>query len=57
MRSTTPDPVWTDEPTPDVWWGADGIEALIWADPMPYEPPSGKPSNDTASLAVQEVPQ
>lgn len=24
---------------PDVWWGEDGIDALIWADPTPYERP------------------
>jgi hypothetical protein len=23
-------------PEPDVWWSADGIDALIWADPLPY---------------------
>jgi hypothetical protein len=21
----------------DVWWGPDGIDALIWADQVPYE--------------------
>jgi len=24
---------------PDVWWGADGIDALIWADGPPYVHP------------------
>jgi hypothetical protein len=27
------------EPAPDVWWGDDGIDALIWADPLPYADP------------------
>jgi hypothetical protein len=22
---------------PDVWWGPDGIDALCWADGIPYE--------------------
>lgn len=22
---------------PDVWWGPEGIDALIWADGVPYE--------------------
>jgi len=22
---------------PDVWWGSDGIDALFWADGIPYE--------------------
>lgn len=26
-------------PEPDTWWGEDGIDALIWADPLPYEYP------------------
>ncbi len=25
-----------EEPAPDVWWGEDGIDALIWADAEPY---------------------
>jgi len=24
---------------PDVWWGPDGIDALIWADSQPYADP------------------
>ena len=32
-------PVWDGEPEPDVWWGPDGIDALIWADP-PYTVPA-----------------
>jgi hypothetical protein len=31
--------VWSDAPAPDVWWGTDGIDALLWADPVPYENP------------------
>jgi hypothetical protein len=27
---------WDYQPAPDVWWGADGIDALIWADGLPY---------------------
>jgi hypothetical protein len=27
------------EPTPDVWWGSDGIDALLWSDPPPYADP------------------
>lgn len=27
-----------DEPAPDVWWGGNGIDALIWADGQPYGP-------------------
>lgn len=23
----------------DVWWGADGIDALLWGDPPPYADP------------------
>lgn len=25
---------------PDVWYGEDGIDALIWADPLPYRDPA-----------------
>jgi hypothetical protein len=25
------------ESEPDVWWGEEGIDARIWADPRPYE--------------------
>lgn len=32
--------IWNDESAPDVWWGPDGIDALIWADPRPYEAPA-----------------
>lgn len=53
MQSTTePHPIWNDDPTPDVWWGEDGIDALIWADPPPYEPPSlGVPADPTLVMA------
>lgn len=32
--------IWEDEPVADVWWGASGIDALIWADPIPYGEPA-----------------
>lgn len=36
--------VWSGGPEPDVWWGHDGIDAPIWADPRPYvSSPSGLP--------------
>jgi hypothetical protein len=28
--------VWSHQPEPDVWYGPDGIDALIWADGTPY---------------------
>ncbi len=31
--------IWDGDPEPDVWWGKSGIDALIWADPRPYEEP------------------
>ncbi len=34
---------------PDVWWGEDGIDAMIWADPTPYREPS---ETQTESVAV-----
>lgn len=40
MNSQDPKPAsfgWT--PEPDVWWGADGIDVLLWADPPPYVDP------------------
>ena len=33
--------VWEWEPSSDVWWGPDGIDALLWADGTPYVEPSG----------------
>ena len=30
---------------PDVWWGHDGIDALIWADPVPYVLPTPAPEH------------
>jgi hypothetical protein len=26
-----------DAPEPDCWWGPDGIDAMCWADGIPYE--------------------
>jgi hypothetical protein len=45
MQTTTQHEVATDagwhwEPSPDVWWGEDGIDAMIWADGQPYSGPS-----------------
>jgi hypothetical protein len=36
-----PSGIWgiDSSPQPEVWWGVDGIDALIWADPRPYEHP------------------
>jgi hypothetical protein len=31
---------WGGDPEPDVWWGEDGIDAMIWADGQPYSGPS-----------------
>lgn len=39
------------QPEPDVWWGDDGIDAMIWADPLPYGDP-----RTTVSSAEAEVP-
>jgi hypothetical protein len=27
---------WDYQPEPDVWWGADGIDSMAWADGIPY---------------------
>jgi hypothetical protein len=44
-------PIWEDKAIPDVWWGADGIDALIWADPIPYADPAADVSaRDSAPL-------
>lgn len=34
---------------PDVWWGEQGIDALIWADPIPYVPPELRPDAEMQS--------
>ena len=36
-----PSGIWGNDssPQPEVWWGANGIDALIWADPRPYDDP------------------
>ena len=40
-----------DEPTPDVWWGEDGIDALLWADAEPYAyPPKERPTDGSREL-------
>lgn len=31
--------VWDGDPEPDVWYGPEGIDALLWADPVPYADP------------------
>lgn len=35
---------------PDVWWGPDGIDALLWADPPPYAEPVPEPAASAAPL-------
>jgi len=38
---------------PDVWWGPDGIDALLWADPPPpYADPLGAEAAE-ASLELE----
>jgi hypothetical protein len=44
MQPTKPAPsevndIWQGDPEPDVWWGSNGIDALLWADPPPYAEP------------------
>jgi hypothetical protein len=39
-------------PEPDVWWGEDGIDALTWADPIPYVVPTPTPKH--LSLAADD---
>lgn len=34
-------------PEPDVWWGEDGIDAWLGAEPICYEPPSPVGSQTT----------
>jgi hypothetical protein len=36
-------PIWDDGPAPDVWWGENGIDALIWADGRPCDGPTDPP--------------
>lgn len=41
-----PSGIWGNDssPQPEVWWGVNGIDALIWADPRPYDdPPKPEP--------------
>jgi hypothetical protein len=33
-------PTWFGDPEPDIWCGQSGINALIWADPLPYDEPA-----------------
>jgi hypothetical protein len=49
--------IWAVYPEPDVWWGSDGIDALIWADPKPYELSISEPPAETAAspIAVETV--
>jgi hypothetical protein len=37
---------WDESMEPDVWWSADGIDALIWADSRPYDRPVEEPVHD-----------
>jgi hypothetical protein len=41
----------TPDVEPDTWWGAAGIDILIWADDPPYAEPAG----DESTPAVPEV--
>jgi hypothetical protein len=57
QQSAQPSGVLDDEPMPDVWWGEDGIDALIWADPRPYD---GRPSEtniDAPAVLLAGDPQ
>ena len=47
-----PDPIWDGEPECDVWWGAKGIDALIWADPTPDAEQSVDTSTEAAALVL-----
>jgi hypothetical protein len=52
-----PSSVWCGEPAPDVWWSADGIDALIWADPQPYRDPTPEvPSRPVDVAALVATP-
>lgn len=37
---------------PDVWWGPDGIDAPIWADPQPYRDPTSEVPSSPADVAA-----
>ncbi len=52
--TTTLTPPARDEaPTPDVWWGAEGIDSLIWADPRPYDWPALGASTSASKSSEQ----
>jgi hypothetical protein len=40
---------WNAHHKPDAWYGPDGIDALIWADPRPYDNPSAAASTVSRS--------
>jgi hypothetical protein len=42
-------------PMPDVWWGDDGIDALLWADPQPYKEPAESPVESAAIARAGEA--
>lgn len=46
-------PNWEGISEPDVWWGKDGIDGLLWADPPPpyAKPPSNTDPQNTAASA------
>jgi hypothetical protein len=46
-----PMPASDPDPEPDVWWGEDGIDALIWADGPPSDGPADRPVPLYASIA------
>jgi hypothetical protein len=47
---TAPDDVLAE---PDVWWGPNGIDALTWADGIPY---AGPTSNSLATAPISKDP-
>jgi hypothetical protein len=42
---------------PEVWWGEDGIDALLWADPTPYEPQVSEAPAEPPTLPRAEAIQ
>lgn len=38
--------IWFGAAEPDVWWGDDGIDALIW--PKPYRKPDVEPPEEAS---------
>jgi hypothetical protein len=53
MKPDDPPKIDAPDPVPDVWWGENGIDALIWVDPVPYELPSLKVPVSPALVMVE----